>query len=408
MRLLRSGGAITRPEPISLSQPTPGRGSRFGLVLFLGVPFLLCVATAFLQTGLLPAEVIPPAAVPQPAAVEVQLTPAVSDYVANQERRLELENEQAQISLALTEMARQIEQADQQQQLALLRRQQELEIERTALQLTADAWAESQRQKEAEAQLAASIRATDQALTAQQELAAAELARHTAVVEREKTLTSLTASLVPLAYVGGIIGLLFVVYLAVVSGLLVYAWYLNKRAWLLALPAPTVPHTTPPAPANVDVMGIDELMAEFVQAATPPPPSGRPVRPTSGSFRAVPNNSEQFGTNSTRGRGGEREPDIQVYSEQFRPVQNSSGYELFDGQAVKLPWSVAEEPGKWQQKYIVYLWRVGHVRRSVTAIASHCYKGDGKRASKKQEAWVRGVLEKNGIVTTTDEMEGVR
>jgi hypothetical protein len=335
--------------------------------------------------------------------VVVQLTPAVSDYVANQERRLELENEQAQINLALTEMARQIEQADQQQQLALLRQQQQLEINRSALQLTAEAWAETQRQKEAEAQLAAAIRATDQALTAQEELAAAELARQQAVVEREKTLTSLTASLVPLAYVMGIavsvVGLMFLVYLAVMAGLLVQAWYMNKKAWLLALPAPAVVN---PAPSAGE-MGIEELMEEFMQAAhSPTPPTGRPVRSPSHPFRAVPNNSEQFGTNSTRGG----EPEIQVYSEQFRPVQNSSGYELFDGHEVKLPWSVAEEPGEWQQKYIVHLWRVGHVRRSVTAIASHCYKGDGKRASKKQEAWVRGVLEKYGI-TTAEEVEGV-
>jgi hypothetical protein len=357
----------TEYDDLDIDQPAPpagGRASRFFLFVFLAVPFVACMLAVFRQTPLAPSPLT---------------TPAVSDFVANQDERLELENQRAAIDLELTRMANEIAQADQQQKNALLREQMSLENERIALTNDIERW-------QAVAQATAQARevennalATQTALLATSTAVALAGEQNQLALEKERATANLVATFSPLAQI--VIGLVALIavglvgWVAVCFGIVAWTMTAVHMANYKALQKPTITLSPPPA------------------------------RPVTNALNApIPHSSAQFGINSTREEQIFSPGSAEFIPHSSEPIPTPAGaYELFDGREVKLPWSIATEPDEWQQKYMLHLWHT-NICRSVTAIASHCYKADGKRASKKQEAWVRGVLANAGIEINLSEV----
>lgn len=347
------------------TQPRPGRFPRLLLLICLLLPFAACLMATLRQAPL-----------PTPSPLT---TPAVSDFVANQDERLVLENQRAAIDLELTRMSSEIAQADQQQKNALLREQMSLENERMALTNDIERW-QAQAQATAQARdMENNALATQTALLATSTAVAFAGEQNQLALEKERATANLVATFSPLAQV--VIGLVALIavglvgWVAVCFGVVAWTMTAVHMANYQALKKPRLTISPPHTPPAVTVLNS-----------------------------AVPSSSEQFRTNSTREQAVFVPADSEPIPHSSGPVLTTAGaYELFDGQEIKLPWSIAEEPNEWQQRYMIHLWHT-NICRSITSLASHCYKADGKRASKKQEAWVRGVLANAGIEINISEV----
>jgi hypothetical protein len=260
--------------------PTPRR-SRWRLlpILFIYGSMAVLLILGFYQTLSDPT----PTAAP-PYTADTITTPDVSDYVLLQDdrvatdgERLALELERDRVSAQITELDRRIAQADEQQQLGLLRQQQQLEIDRQAIDNQILEWNAERDARLADAEAEAHAAALDATAESQTAQAIRELAEARSAQAWAETSATITTA---------------VGYIIVISIALLAAAFTVLCVYVTAGAVYTRVHFQRPAPAthtrdgghddgrpDTAVQELLDLMREIEARGTrPPTPRGAPVR----------------------------------------------------------------------------------------------------------------------------------
>lgn len=129
MQLIRRGErAVARRPQDSIQIQTPQQQRRRRLSWLLFIMMWLLIGISLTVSAIQKGSTTQTTDVqPKPPVV---MTPAVSDYVLNQDERLRLENEKAEIQIQIDQLNEQINQANLARQQQLINRRTELEIER--------------------------------------------------------------------------------------------------------------------------------------------------------------------------------------------------------------------------------------------------------------------------------------